>query len=300
MNSINQSSVSLLESNLFPYTQLTTYYDEKYSVAWYYMNSSPRPCFTPTLLEEIKRFHDDIMQEINNPKGQRIDYLVLASDVPGVFNLGGDLQLFRTLILNQDREALYNYANSCIDAVWRNITNLGSNLTTISLVQGDALGGGFEAALSSDIIIAERSAKLGFPEILFNLFPGMGAYSLLSRKLSGASAEKIILSGKVYTAEELYELGIVDILADDMHGDLAVYDYIKKENKSRNGYRALRAARNCVHPITYEELMKITRVWVDAALCLEPRDLRMMERLICRQSRRRGTSRDIEVVSSPR
>ena len=44
-------------------------------------------------------------------------------------------------------------------------------MTTISLVQGDALGGGFESALSSDIIVAEESAQLGLPEILFNLFP---------------------------------------------------------------------------------------------------------------------------------
>ena len=125
----------------------------------------------------------------------------------------------------------------------------------------------------------------------------MGAYSLLSRRLSSASGEKIILSGKVYTAEELYELGIVDILADDTHGDLAVYDYIKKENKAKNGYRAFRAAKNCVNPITYDELIKISRVWVDTALRLEPRDLRMMERLVSRQSRRSRTHIDSQLAS---
>ena len=52
--------------------------------------------------------------------------------------------------------------------------------TTISLVQGDALGGGFEAALCGDIIIAEKQARFGFPEVLFNLFPGMGAYNSCS------------------------------------------------------------------------------------------------------------------------
>ena len=46
-------------------------------------------------------------------------------------------------------------------------------LITIALVQGDALGGGFECALSFDVLIAERSAKMGLPEVLFNLFPGM-------------------------------------------------------------------------------------------------------------------------------
>ena len=50
-------------------------------------------------------------------------------------------------------------------------------------MQGECLGGGFEAALSSDVIVAEKSARFGFPEILFNLFPGMGAYSFLERKI---------------------------------------------------------------------------------------------------------------------
>ena len=50
--------------------------------------------------------------------------------------------------------------------------------TTISLVQGDALGGGFEAALAGDVVIAEKSAQFGFPEVMFNLFPGNGGIQL--------------------------------------------------------------------------------------------------------------------------
>jgi DSF synthase len=45
---------------------------------------------------------------------------------------------------------------------------------TASLVQGRALGSGFECALASDVIVAETGARMGFPEVLFNLFPGMG------------------------------------------------------------------------------------------------------------------------------
>lgn len=65
-----------------------------------------------------------------------------------------------------------------------------TDLTTVSLIQGDALGGGFEASLSSNLIIAERGVKMGLPEVIFNLFPGMGAYSILSRKVGAATAEK--------------------------------------------------------------------------------------------------------------
>lgn len=282
MNSLLSNPVSATQPDSAAYTQLSTYYDAKYQAIWYYMHGAPRPCFTPTLLGELQQFHGETAREID--EGHAIQYTILASRVPGIFNLGGDLSLFRTLIQAQDRNMLLRYAKACIDALYGNMVSLNRNITTISLVQGDALGGGFEAALSSNVLVAERSAKMGLPEVLFNLFPGMGAYSILSRKLDSARAERMILSGKIYTAEELYDLGVVDILAEDGEGERAVYNYIKKENKSRNGYRALRATKHYCNPISYEELMGIVNIWVDAALRLAPQDLRMMERLVARQS----------------
>ena len=269
-----------------PYSQLRTYFDEKYEVAWCYMRATPRPSYTPKLLEDLNCWCSGLRDRAFPIDNQALRYHVLASDIPGVFNLGGDLVLFRKLILEKNELGLRQYSKACIDVLYSNIAHFSRELTTISLVQGDALGGGFEAALSSDVLIAERSARMGLPEILFNLFPGMGAYSLLSRKIGGAKAEKLILSGKLYTAEELHELGIVDILADDGRGEMSVYDYIRKENKFSNGYRSLRAAKNCVNPITYKELKEITEVWVDAALRLEKRDLRMIEALAKRQLKR--------------
>jgi len=268
------------------YSQVSTYYDEQYEAMWYYMHAEPRPCFTPKLLSELQEFRDDLRCEIDAPEGRRVRYMILASKVPGIFNLGGDLDLFRSLVATRDREGLQIYARACIDLLWANMSHLDRDVTTIALVQGDALGGGMEGAMASNVLIAERSAKMGLPEILFNLFPGMGAYSLLSRKIGPAQAERMILSGRTYTAEELYDLGVVDVLADDGQGEMAVYDYIRRENKTRNGYRAVRAVRDYVNPITYEELIAVTEIWVDAALRLETRDLRMMERLVTRQTHR--------------
>lgn len=282
MNNAVRKPLVALVSQAETYRQLGSFYDEKYQLMWYYMHATPRPCFTRRLLDELCRFHRQTAAEID--EGRDIRYLVLASEVPGVFNLGGDLELFRRLIRMRDRQGLRQYAKACVDALYGNISHLGRDLTTISLVQGDCLGGGFEAALSSDVLIAEKSTKLGLPEILFNLFPGMGAYSLLSRKLSPAQAERLILSGRIYDAEELYEMGVVDVLAEDLHGEMAVYDYIRRENRAANGYRALRAAKQRVNRIDYQELMDIADIWVQAALRLEARDLRMMERLVARQT----------------
>ena len=278
-------NIATLKSQSTPkqnaYTQLTIQHEEEYGLAWYHMHAMPRPCFTPVLLDEIRASLDEM--DLSAKHGD-VQYLVLASDVPNVFNFGGDLSLFVQFIRNQNREGLLHYAMACVEVLYRNCNGFGKNIATLSLVQGDALGGGFEAAISSDVLIAERSAKMGFPEILFNLFPGMGAYSFLSRKIGAKQAEKMILGGCLYSAEELYNMGVVDILAEDGQGEMAVYDYIEKESKRQNGVRSFRAAQKCCNPVTYKELTDITEVWVDAALRLKERNLRMMERLVKRQS----------------
>ena len=266
-------------------SQVSTYFDEQYHAYWCLMQATPRPCFSIKLLDELSEFHKSLKKEIaRNSNNNPFRYVILASSHQGVFSFGGDLELFVRLIRSKDKEGLASYAKSCIDLIYANMSLRNSNVTSISLIQGDALGGGFETTLSSDVLIAERSSKMGFPEILFNLFPGMGAYSLLSRKIGAVQAERMILSGRIYSAEELYEMGVVDVLAEDLQGEMAVYDYIRKEARSSNGYHAFRKAKAHCNPIPYKELHNIVGIWTDAALLLNQQDLRMMERLIARQS----------------
>lgn len=267
------------------YSQLTTYFDPHSQTAWGYMHPEPRPCFTPTLLQELLGWCHSVASQIDDPSQPDVRYMVTASSHPGVFNYGGDLNRFAELIAADDRDRLTQYAKACIEPLYLNAVHLNRPvLKTISLVQGDALGGGFECALSGNVLIAERGSKLGFPEILFNLFPGMGALSLLGRRVGFQKAENIILSGRLYLAEELHALGVVDVLAEPGEGEQAVHDYIRREARARNGAFALRCAREEIQPIAYAELMRIADIWVDAALRLESKDLRMMERLITRQS----------------
>jgi len=261
--------------------RLTIHNDAKHRVAWCYMGPQRRPCFTPELLDDLNAWCSYMR---NQAAHLGLQYHVIASSVPGIFNLGGDLDLFRQLAETRDRDGFFRYGKRCIDALYANIVSFHAPVTTVSLVQGDALGGGFETALSSDILIAEKDARMGFPEILFNLFPGMGAYSLLSRKLDARAAERLILSGKLYTASELYDMGLVDVLADKGEGEMAVYELIRREKRARNGFRAVRKLRNTVNPISYEELMKILDIWVETALALERRDLKLMDRLVERQN----------------
>lgn len=285
-----QSIQSTLQPDSNNYTQLTTYLDTHNGIAWGYMHAEPRPCYTYTLLTDFMRWFTDLSELIDSsPKQGEISYAVIASSVAGVFNLGGDLSLFHRLILEKDRLNLLKYARACIEPLYMIAAHLNRpNLKTITLVQGDALGGGFECALSGNTLIAERGCKMGFPEILFNLFPGMGALTLLSRRIGYQKAEQIILSGKLYSAEELYEMGVIDVLAEPGEGEQAVYDFVRREARARNGTLALRAAREVSQPVSYDELMRITEIWVDAALRLGSKDLRMMERLVSRQNGKAG------------
>lgn len=270
-------------------SSVETRFDHEFGVYWGYMEARPRAYFSNKLLVDLRAFIDSI----TNCSGQctlhgettRIRYAVIASKMPGVFSLGGDLALFRSAILRRDRDQLLNYGRQCVDNLFPWHRNCDLPLTTISLVQGDALGGGFECALASTVLIAEESARMGFPEILFNLFPGMGAYSFLSRKVGRRTAEELITSGAIYTARELYDRGIVDVITPAGTGEAAVYTYIRKHSRSANGRRALEQVKNDLQPVTREELMRVVEIWADAALKLNERDLKMMERLVRAQER---------------
>jgi DSF synthase len=272
-----------------PYKQLDTRFDPEYGAYWALMQPRPRACFNAQLLADLRTFIDGIVRSEARiqHKGQdcAVNYAVLASKTPGVFNLGGDLALFRSAIESGNREALQRYADQCIDDMHPWNRNFDLPVTTISLVQGEALGGGFEAALASSVLIAEESSRMGFPEILFNMFPGMGAYSFLSRKVGRRVTEELITSGAVYTTRQLFDMGVVDVIAPDGMGEAAVIGFIRKHARAANGRRGIEAARREVEPITRDELDRVVGVWVDAALKLTPRDLKMMERLVRAQQR---------------
>ena len=269
------------------FTQFTTRYDSETSSIWCWLRPEPRPCLNVALVDEMMLLQQQLTSTYKSQESNTIwpfQHLILASQLPGVYSLGGDLHLFKQCIENKDEETLRDYAYKCVFLAHSNIDNLDLPITTVSLVQGQALGGGFELALSSDVIIAERSSQLGFPEILFNLFPGMGAYNLLSRRIGSALAERMILSGRTYSAAELYDMGIVDILAEDGQGVQATENYMKSHNQSHNTIRSIKKIRQIVHPITRQELIDIVDIWIDASMKLSKKDLAKMERLLYLQT----------------
>jgi len=265
-------------------------YEAEERTLWCHFDYSGRPCYRPAVLEQTQQVQR-LMRSLSDDGSfgaSSLRYLVMGSREPGVWNLGGDLELFTDLIRSGDRAALTRYAHACCELTFTNATVFDLPVITVALVQGDALGGGFEAVLSFNLIVAERRARFGLPEVLFNLFPGMGAYTFLSRRVAPGLAERMITSGEIYSAETLYEMGVIDVLAPDGEGVDAFYSHIGRDGRRHAALAAMRQARQIAHPITFEEMTRIADLWVDAALSLDESDLRRMTRLAAAQDRRRN------------
>lgn len=272
---------SHLPDNFSTYRHLSTRFEAQYGAFWLILDPKPLPCVSLELIDELRRFHEEMARTFaaHDPENQPIRFFIAASKSPGVFNLGGDLSLFARCVEERDVETLRKYARGCIETLYPYIIGFDLPVTTISLVQGDALGGGFEIALAGNILVAERSAKMGFPEVMFNLFPGMGAYNLLCRRIGMQRTEQMLLNGKLYRADELHGEGVVDILAEDGRGENAVYEFIVRNESRRNARTAIHRVQRKLFPLRYEDLLEVTDIWVDTAMKIGPREIRLMERL---------------------
>jgi DSF synthase len=274
------------------YDTIDTELDPHAPIFWCWMRPLGKPIVTNELLIDLKTMHRSLPSILDAQVEKPIEYYVFASKTRGTYSLGGDLNFFAESVRIGDRAAIQTYAHHCIDVVWQHVISFDRPLITMALVQGDALGGGFETALSCDVIVAEKSAKMGLPEVLFNLFPGMGAYSFLTRRVGPAQAHRMVTSGTIYTAEQLHGMGIIDVLAEDGEGVYALRDYVNSNRRWHNAQRASHLARKRVHPVTEAELRDIVDIWVDAVFRLTDADLRRMTRLISAQERRRQAEVD--------
>ncbi|MEO7063236.1 MAG: crotonase/enoyl-CoA hydratase family protein [Dokdonella sp.] len=278
------------------YRLLHTLEDPRSGMHWCFMHQQAslsvpghRPCFSTQLLKELRHYQlatsDSARRPMHSTDSPLLHHLVLASEAD-VFNLGGDLDLFCRLIRSQDRPALLTYARQCVEVAYGFHNHLNGDFHTIALVQGDALGGGFEAALACQTIVAERDVGMGLPEVLFDLFPGMGAYSFLCKRVSPKLAEEMMLNGIVYSSQELHKMGVVDVLVGKGEGIEAVHDIVKRNRRIGHARTAMNRVRGICQPVTLNELTQVVEVWVDTALQLGATALRTMERLVRAQQRR--------------
>ena len=268
----------------FDLAEMDVTWEQATGTLWSFMTPSGEPKYTPAMLRDLRRWQMET-QRLMNEDQVDLRYLVLGCRYPGAFNLGGDLEHVAGLIERRDHEGLEAYGNSCIEILYHNLQTLSLPIVTIALIQGDAVGGGLESAMSFNVLVAERDARFSLPEQAFGMFPGVGAHSLLTRRLGAAMAERLMFSGKIYTAEELYDLGLIHILAEPGEGEAAVRAYIKQNQRRMNGQIGAYRAARMVNPVTMDELQGIVKIWAETGMALTDQQLKVMRRLAGKQVR---------------
>lgn len=272
--------------------QISAFYEEERRVLWTFHHPHPRPCFSFELLKDIA-----IVQRAAQKSGLPIDFWVTGSTVPGFFNAGGNLSFLTSLVRANDKETLLSYARGCVDAMHSAMTGFGMNAVTIAQIEGTALGGGLEAALAHDFVLAQEDVKMGLPEMAFDLYPGMGAYPLMLRRGDRRIAEELILSGESHSGLWFHERGVIDrtfVSGDAFKATRTLIDTLRPK---LNAVHGLLAMRNRTLPITRQELMEVTEQWVEFALKLAPEKLDYMERLGKLQEKR--AVKPLQLVPSP-
>lgn len=250
-------------------------FDKLSGALWSTWGPVGKPCFETELLEDLrigcKAISDGTFEGIAS-----LRYFILTSAFPGIFNMGGDLELFYQLASNKDYEKLKSYGMRSLQSMLDLQRGFGKGVTTIALVEGKCFGGGFETALSCDYLIADRSATFCFPEIMLGIFPGMGAVSILARKVTRKNFEELLHTGRTFTAEELYSAGIVDHLVEPGNGTIWIKNFLKKRDSAYSAHKIMIDARKKINSISNEEVEEILNSWIQCVLGLTPRKLNLL------------------------
>jgi DSF synthase len=179
----------------------------------------------------------------------------------------------------KDRDNLEACAKVAIKNMYLNTHNLNLPLQTIAFIEGDALGGAFQAALSFNAIIAEEQSQFGLQQIRFNMCPGIGLYSFLARKVGMNNADKIIKHSRMYTAQEIHEMGAITEIAKEGEGKKVVDRYMQLYRRSFKVMQTLHAAKFRYAPFEFEELEDMAAMWVDSMLNLDEEDIARLEKI---------------------
>lgn len=238
--------------------------------------------FTPALVQEFRGLLAGLHDRRNAPAP---NYLVVQSDDPAYFSMGGDLRFFRDCIQRRDAAALRDYSMRCLELLLAWNGRPDDETTSVALVQGRALGGGFELALGMDYLIAEEHSSFGFPEIMFGLFPCTGAMGLLAPRIGARRAERMMTNKKVYSAVELYDMGLIDELCPTGEGELAVERFIANHSSRLKARVKVQQSRYRNSPLDRVEGVRIVEDWVETAMRLSAEELRTMDMLILMQAR---------------
>ncbi|KAL4471430.1 hypothetical protein ABPG74_008323 [Tetrahymena malaccensis] len=196
-------------------------------------NPSKRNALSNKLVADLK----EIIHELNSNSNIRVG--ILRSKTPGMFCAGADLKE-RLGLSNFQTELLVENLRNTFDALYR------VPVPMIAAIDGPALGGGLEMAISCDIRIATKKSLLGLPETALAIIPGAGGTQKLPRLIGVAKAKELIFTAAKLSPQEALELGILNYVEEDYDSAynkaLTIAELILKNGPI--GVRAAKAAIN--------------------------------------------------------
>jgi enoyl-CoA hydratase/carnithine racemase len=180
--------------------------------------------------------------------------LVIYSSLPQGFCAGADLRaLYAGLVSERDTGARTRQIGSFIERIHAVMNKLDAlPLTTIGAIHGTCFGGGFELALTCDILIADKTARFCFPELRLGLVPGFGGIPRLKRDVGNAVVRDLLLTGRSINAKKAQTLGLVSQMV--AQGKALHVARATAQQATRFDRDAATTCKEFVKPIPYAEL----------------------------------------------
>lgn len=243
------------------------------SLHWATMQLNKAPYFTKSLLRQLSYFFSP---EFQTPKNT---IKVISSAKAGVFSLGGDLSSLANVVSQRDEIWLKDYAFTYMTLLHRILSGAKYNMTSIALVQGRAYGIGMELALCTDCVVAEKESVFLYPPAVFN----HGLEHFLVRKLQHKSSRcalmEVMYSNRRFSATELYDLGLVDVLVDAGEGEQAVRDLVSRAQACDLGHAELQKYRYQKSMHSLSQLNGVADTWVKRAIKGDANQQKYLRRL---------------------
>lgn len=184
--------------------------------------------------EKVNKFSREVMEEfeklvttLEGMSGQ-IEALIVVSPKPGIFIAGADIKMIQAAKTEDEATKLSAMGQALLNR-WEDLP-----FATIVAINGAALGGGCEFSLASSAIAmsSDKSAKIGLPEVMLGVIPGMGGCVRLPAKVGIANALDMILASKQLDGERAFKSGLADVMIPKENFQTEVEQWVVKNLKS--------------------------------------------------------------------
>jgi enoyl-CoA hydratase len=188
--------------------------------------------------------------------------LIIYSELKPGFCAGADLRELYQLSQTMDKAEAVKGVRNFLERIHRVLNLIDAvPLTTIAAVHGVTFGGGFELALTCDLIIADKMARFCFPELRLGLIPGFGGIPRLKRDVGNAVVRDLLLTGRSFNATKAQQIGLVSQVVGEGEALRAARAMAVQLGKFDGPTAA--AAKKFIKPIPHEELRREIDVFCD-------------------------------------